>query len=196
MNFGRVTARFALMVACVLATAPLISAPAQARGWQCVPYARMISGVNIRGNAHTWWSQAAGKYERGQTPREGAVLSLASSRRMPLGHVAMVSRVISDREVLLTHANWSRPGQIETNVRAIDVSAAGDWSQVKVWYGPLGDLGTSSNPANGFIYPGEAPAGSQQDVEDAPIAHVVIAAATPVPVALKARAAAFTLELE
>lgn len=192
MNFTRFAARFALMVACVLVTAPIISAPAQARAWQCVPYARMISGVDIRGNAHTWWSQAAGKYERGDAPREGAVLSFASSRRMPLGHVAMVSRVINDREVLLTHANWSRRGQIETNVRAVDVSAAGDWSQVKVWYGPTGDLGTSSNPANGFIYPGEG----SVEAQDEPVANVVIASAAPVPVALKARAEAFTLDLQ
>jgi surface antigen len=71
---------------------------------------------------------------------------------MPLGHVAMVSEVISEREVLLTHANWSRRGRVETNVRAIDVSAAGDWSEVRVWFGPLGGLGTSVNAAKGFIY--------------------------------------------
>jgi hypothetical protein len=28
---------------------------------------------------------------------------------------------------------------------------------VKVWYGPLGDLGTSANPAHGFIYGDAAP---------------------------------------
>ena len=64
----------------------------------------------------------------------------------------MVSQVVSDREVLLTHANWSRRGGIERNVRAVDVSAAGDWSEVRVWFAPLGGLGTSSYPVNGFIY--------------------------------------------
>ena len=123
-----------------------------AQFWQCAPYAREVSGIQIRGNAHTWWGQAAGRYDRGNKPRAGAVLSFASSRRMPVGHVAMVSRVISDREVLLKHANWSRRGGIETDVRAVDVSAAGDWSSVKVWYGPIGGLGTSANPTNGFIY--------------------------------------------
>ena len=54
--------------------------------------------------------------------------------------------------MILNHANWSRRGGIESDVRAVDVSAAGDWSQVKVWFGPQGGLGTSTYPVNGFIY--------------------------------------------
>lgn len=139
------------MAACALMT----TVPAQAKGtfWQCVTYARQISGVEIRGNAWTWWDQAAGRYARGEKPQVGAVMSFQRTARMPMGHVAMVSKVISDREVLLTHANWSRPGAVERDVRAIDVSANGDWSEVRVWYGPIGDLGTSIYPVNGFIYP-------------------------------------------
>jgi hypothetical protein len=64
----------------------------------------------------------------------------------------MVSKVVNDREVLLTHANWSHPGQIERNVRAVDVSPNNDWSQVKVWYAPSDGLGSSVYPVNGFIY--------------------------------------------
>ena len=173
MKFGAVAARFALVVSCALA----MVAPAQARFWQCAPYAREISGVEIFGNAHTWWGQAAGKYERGHAPKEGAVLSFAATSKMRLGHVAMVSRVVSDREVLLTHANWSRRGGIERDVRAIDVSSAGDWSEVKVWYGPVGGLGTSAYPANGFIYAKHAPRGSELD---API--VIVKSDPPAPV--------------
>jgi surface antigen len=136
----------ALVFSCALMTAT----PAVAQFWQCAPYARAISGIQIRGNANTWWGQAAGRYERGQTPREGAVLAFDSTRRMRVGHVAMVSKVVSEREVLLTHANWSRRGGVERNVRAIDVSSAGDWSQVKVWY--QGSLGITAHPARGFIY--------------------------------------------
>ena len=148
MTFGGFIARFALVSACVLATA----VPAQARFWQCAPYAREISGIQIFGNANTWWSQAAGRYERGEAPEVGAVLSFRPSGHMRLGHVATVSAIVNDREVLLTHANWSRRGGVEYNVRAVDVSAAGDWSLVKVWYGPQGGLGTTSYPTNGFIY--------------------------------------------
>ena len=172
MNFGALAARFALVVSCAL----VMVAPAQARFWQCAPYARELSGVEIFGNAHTWWGQAAGKYERGHAPKEGAVLSFAATSKMRLGHVAMVSKVVSDREVLLTHANWSRRGGVERDVRAIDVSSAGDWSEVRVWFGPVGGLGTSAYPANGFIYANHAPRGTALD---APL--VIVKADPPAP---------------
>lgn len=161
MNFRGFAARFALVVACTLMTA----IPAQAKGmfWQCATYARAISGVDIHGNAWTWWDQAAGRYERGSTPKVGSVMSFQRTARMPLGHVAMVSKVVSDREVLLTHANWSRAGGVERDVRAVDVSAAGDWSEVKVWFAPVGGLGTSTYPVNGFIYSNDAPKGDWAD---------------------------------
>jgi surface antigen len=132
----------------------MTAVPAQAKSkfLQCVPFAREVSGIDIRGNAWTWWSQAEGRYERGQEPKIGSVMSFKKTGKNPYGHVAMVSAIVSDREVLLTHANWSRRGGIERDVRAVDVSAAGDWSQVKVWYAPNGGLGTSTYPVNGFIY--------------------------------------------
>ena len=58
----------------------LASVPASAL--QCVPFARAESGVEIRGNAKTWWSQAAGEYDRGQEPRKGAVMAFAGTRGM------------------------------------------------------------------------------------------------------------------
>lgn len=131
----------------------IAAVPAQAQFWQCVPYARQISGVAIQGNAHTWWGQAEGRYNRGKTPKQGAVMAFRSHGAMPLGHVAVVSEIVSDREVLLDHANWSRGGKIERGVRAVDVSDAGDWSAVKVWFGPIGDVGKRINPVAGFIYP-------------------------------------------
>ncbi|NIJ19824.1 surface antigen [Sphingomonas naasensis] len=155
MKFRVFAARFALMAVCALMTA----VPAQAKSayLQCAPYARQISAVKIHGDAWTWWNQAAGRYQRGETPKVGAVMSFKKTARNPFGHVAMVSQIVSDREVLLTHANWSRRGGIEHDVRAIDVSAAGDWSEVRVWFAPIGGLGTSSYPVNGFIYADGAP---------------------------------------
>ncbi|ANI78209.1 MULTISPECIES: CHAP domain-containing protein [Sphingobium] len=146
----------AFIATAMLALGALIVTPAAAGVLQCAPYARQVSGVELYGNANTWWGQAEGRYERGHQPREGAVLAFAASRSMPVGHVAMVSKVVSDREVLLTHANWSYRGGIERNVRAIDVSPNNDWTDVRVWYGPIGGLGLRSNPAKGFIYPAQA----------------------------------------
>ncbi|MDF8332162.1 CHAP domain-containing protein [Novosphingobium cyanobacteriorum] len=123
---------------------------------QCVPYARQVSGIQLYGDALTWWDKAEGRYARGSRPRVGAVMSFRPYGRMELGHVAAVSRVIDSRTVLLRHANWSpidgRRGQIENDVRAVDVSPANDWSEVRVWYAPLGGLGTTHWPVNGFIY--------------------------------------------
>jgi len=123
---------------------------------QCVPYARQVSGIQIYGDARTWWNQAEGRYARGHTPRIGAVMAFRPYGAMRLGHVAAVSDILDSRTVLLRHANWSpingRRGQIENDVRAIDVSPNNDWSQVRVWYAPIQALGGTSWPVEGFIY--------------------------------------------
>jgi surface antigen len=123
---------------------------------QCVPYARQVSGIRIYGDAHTWWDQAEGRYARGHRPRIGAVMAFRPYGNMRLGHVAAVSRILDSRTVLLKHANWSpingRRGQIEDDVRAIDVSPDNDWSEVRVWYAPIGAMGGTHWPLDGFIY--------------------------------------------
>lgn len=126
---------------------------------QCVPYARQVSGIAIYGDAHTWWGQAEGRYARGTRPRVGAVMAFKPHGNSTLGHVAAVSRIVDARTVLVRHANWSpingRRGQIEDNVRVVDVSSAGDWSEVRVWYAPTASLGSAHWPVQGFIYPGK-----------------------------------------
>jgi hypothetical protein len=143
-------AALAMMVGCGSSSAIAHS------GWQCVTYAASHSQIALRGNAHTWWDHAEGIYARGHQPVLGAVMVMKSSGQMPMGHVAIVSRIVSDREVLLTHANWHGDGSVETNVRAVDVSVAGDWSQVRVWYAPVHALGIRSFPTYGFILPVKA----------------------------------------
>jgi len=124
--------------------------------WQCVPFARLMSGIQIFGDARTWWAQATGKYDTGGVPKSGAVLCFKPTGRMNLGHVAFVSQVLTDRIIQVTHANWSvidgGRGQVEKDVTVVDVSPAGDWSQVKVWYDPAGNLGATVYPTYGFIY--------------------------------------------
>ena len=119
---------------------------------QCVPYARRLSGISIYGDAHTWWGQAEGRYARGARPREGAVMAVKPYGNSRLGHVAAVSKVIDNRTLLISHANWLEPGKIENNVRAVDVSPDNDWSEVRIWYGPSQSLGTGHWPLYGFIY--------------------------------------------
>ncbi len=136
-----------------LATVCGMPVAAQAR-LQCVAYARQISAVQLSGNAREWWGHAEGIYARGNEPRKGAVLAFRGTHAMPMGHVAVVSKVIDGRHVLISHANWSRPGAVEKGVMAVDVSDSGDWSQVRVWYGPTASLGLRPSPAFGFIYPG------------------------------------------
>ncbi len=128
---------------------------------ECVPVARALSGIQIRGDALTWWDQANGKYGRGHEPKRGAVLAFRPHGSMNLGHVATVSHIIDDRTILVTHANWSiingKRGQIERDVKVIDASPAGDWSLVRVWYAPIQNIGTTVWPVHGFIYPDSTP---------------------------------------
>jgi len=146
--FGSLAAAVILSLAPTGATAEIY--------WQCVPFARLISGIEIFGDARTWWDQASGKYEKGHTPKAGAVLCFKPHGKMQLGHVAVVSQVLTDRIIQVTHANWSlidgSRGQVEKDVTVVDVSDDGDWSEVKVWYDPVGDLGGTTYPTWGFIY--------------------------------------------
>ncbi|WP_336981670.1 CHAP domain-containing protein [Altererythrobacter fulvus] len=133
---------------------------------QCVPYARRVSGIQIYGDAWTWWGQAEGLYKRGSRPKVGAVMAFPPHGNMTLGHVAAVSRIVDSRTVLLRHANWSpidgRRGQIEDDVRAVDVSENNDWSAVRVWFDPIQSLGSTAWPVSGFIY-NEKPGAKAKD---------------------------------
>jgi surface antigen len=146
-------------VGCVVAILALTFTTASAQAadyWQCAYFARLFSGIQIFGDAWTWWQQATGKYEKGSTPKAGAVLVFRPQGAMRLGHVSVVSQVLTDRVIQVTHANWSiidgDRGKIEKNVTVVDVSPRGDWSEVKVWYDPRHDLGTTSYSTYGFIY--------------------------------------------
>lgn len=124
-----------------------------ARPLQCVPYAREISGIQLRGDAWTWWGKAEGRYAKGSAPRVGAVLVLSKTRRLRLGHVAVVAEVRSSREIVVHQANWLNGGQIHRYTPVRDVSKNNDWSEVRVWYTPGRQFGARTYQAYGFIYP-------------------------------------------
>jgi hypothetical protein len=119
-------------------------------GTQCVPYARARSGIGIFGDAHTWWTTAAGRYARGQLPIVGSVMVLSKTKRLRYGHVGVVSAVVSDREIRVDHANWQRDAII-TNMAVLDVSPANDWTQLRFWNKDARTWGRIY-PAAGFIY--------------------------------------------
>lgn len=127
---------------------------------QCVPYARMESGVEIRGDAVTWWRQAAGKYERIRSPETGSVIVMRGYRNPNKGHVAVVRHVLSDRSIIVDHANWLNSGEITVNVPVVDVSPRNDWSQVRVWHIPTQTWGMRVYNVQGFIRAPEQAPGS------------------------------------
>ncbi len=122
---------------------------------QCVPFARAESGIVIKGNAANWWDAAAGVYARGSQPEAGAVLNFRATGHMRLGHVAVVTNVLSTREIEIDHANWAWTGATHGNItlatRVVDVSPNNDWTAVRVELGHSGGFG-SVYPTYGFIY--------------------------------------------
>ena len=119
---------------------------------ECAPFARQVSGIQLYGDAHTWWDQAAGQYGRGTTPVPGGVLVFRRTSRLNSGHVSVVSQVVSGREITVTQANWVHR-RIGRDEPVVDVSPGNDWSAVRVWWAPSGGLGVTTYPAYGFILP-------------------------------------------
>ena len=120
---------------------------------QCAPFAREQSGIEIYGDANTWWGQAAGRYPRSNSPAPGSVLVMRGYNDARRGHVAVVREVVSSRVILVDHANWLNRGEISANVPVADVSPNNDWSEVRVWYIPSRQWGARIYRANGFIHP-------------------------------------------
>ena len=121
---------------------------------QCVPYARQVSGIQIRGDAHSWWDQAApGK--RGPAPKPGAVLVLARTGKMTSGHVAVVKDVLGPRLINVTHSNWGNDREsrrvLYHSMRVEDISANNDWTRVRFWNAEKNCFGFPY-AARGFIY--------------------------------------------
>jgi surface antigen len=118
----------------------------------CVPYARDVSGIDLSGDAYEWWDEAAGVYPRSQVPHAGAVLVFAPHGDMSVGHLAVVTSVQDQREILVTQSNWL-PHRIEHDQPVVDVSPCNDWTSVRVWYEPAHALGRTIYPTYGFILP-------------------------------------------
>jgi len=119
---------------------------------QCVAFARSASDIQLKGNARDWWNNAEGVYKRGNTPEANSVLSFRPTRRMPLGHVAVVKQVLDSRTIIIDQSHWAQRG-ISHNTPVIDVSANNDWSAVRVALNGNKNAFGSIYPTHGFIYP-------------------------------------------
>ena len=121
---------------------------------QCVPYARDVSGIQLYGDAWTWWAKADGRYARGEAPKPGSVLTLKKTNRLTAGHVAVVAAIVEPRRILVDHVNWGDNRDLRSKIHqrqpVIDVSPNNDWSEVR-FMNTLGSFG-AVYPAHGFIY--------------------------------------------
>ncbi|MGE0739911.1 MAG: CHAP domain-containing protein [Hyphomonadaceae bacterium] len=138
---------------------------------QCVPFARLESGVELYGNANTWWQQAQGVYETSVTPEEGGVLVLRGYATATRGHVAVVKEIVSPRLIIVDHANWLNGGEITRDVPIMDVSEAGDWSEVRVWHVPGRHWGGRTYRVQGFILNMLTDAAEERAVQEVAMRH-------------------------
>ena len=135
------------------------------------------------------------KLENGIRPMHNALVALLCARLAlprPDDEVRRLAIVIAGLAVHLylgQDAVSELAPQLFRNVRAIDVSDAGDWSLVKVWYAPQGGLGTSSYPTDGFIYGDHADsvapvviANKGDGADETRLANLAIASAAAAPV--------------
>ena len=117
----------------------------------CVEYARLRSGLAIFGDAKLWWGRARNLYDEFAQPVTNAVMVFSGSNRIRKGHVAVVTQIVSPREIVVDHANWQNHGEIDRNTPVLDVSSKNDWSAVRVWDVATRQFGSHVYKISGFI---------------------------------------------
>lgn len=117
----------------------------------CVEYARARSGLAVFGDAKFWWARAKNLYARMARPMENTVMVFSGSSRLKKGHVAVVTDIVSKREIRVDQANWQNHGEIDHSTPVLDVSARNDWSKVRVWDMRSNGFGAHVYAISGFI---------------------------------------------
>jgi hypothetical protein len=135
-----------------VAAAPSVETPL--RRLFCVEYARMRSGLAVFGDAKHWWERAKNLYARLPHPVEDAVMVFSGSKRLKRGHVAVVTDIVSPRQIIVDQANWQNKGEIDHATPVLDVSEANDWSRVRVWDMRSNGFGSHVYAISGFIAKG------------------------------------------
>lgn len=81
-------------------------------------YGRFMEEANIRscslsaGNAQSWYGNTGDGYQRGQTPKLGAVMCWCNKAGEKYGHVAIVEEINTDGSVIASMSNWSENGTL------------------------------------------------------------------------------------
>lgn len=163
---------FGVCLSALIATAPALITPAAAQ--DCVRVVRSISHFTLQGDGWMWWNRAAGVHARDTRPMVGSVLVFKRSGRLGRGHVSLVSHIIDRRNIEVDHS-WLGGRGLRRGMRVTDVSAANDWSAVRVWHEPTAQLGMRVYPTYGFVLP--LPARDQDRIEVADSAPYSIAPA-------------------
>jgi hypothetical protein len=148
-SLGEVSDADAKPSATIADTTPSIETPLH--HLYCVEYARIRSGLQIFGDAKTWWSSAKNLYNEFTAPVENAVMVFSGSSRIKRGHVAVVTSIVSPREIVVDQANWQNHGEIDHNTPVLDVSPDNDWSRVRVWDVNAHQFGGHVYAISGFI---------------------------------------------
>lgn len=117
----------------------------------CVEYARARSGLAVFGDAKYWWARAKNLYSRAAAPMENAVMVFSGTTRLKRGHVAVVTHIVSKREIRVDQANWQNHGEIDLATPVLDVSTKNDWSKVRVWDMRSNGFGAHVYAVSGFI---------------------------------------------
>lgn len=124
------------------------------------------SHVELPGDAWTWWDQAKGRYDRGQRPRVRAVIALPRQPSLPSGLVAVVSRIIESRVLMLDHARWPEASAEGESITLFDVSPNNDWTTIKVYQRSGATVGGRTYQVYGFIYPPRAAKATSREPSD------------------------------
>jgi hypothetical protein len=69
------------------------------------------------------------------------------------GHLAVVRRIVSSREIRIDHANWLNNGAIFMDDPVADISPNNDWTRVLVWNVQTHAWGVHTYNVTGFIEP-------------------------------------------
>ena len=94
-----------------------------------------------RGNAENWWLNTGDGYERGQTPRLGAVMcwrkGVAGNGNDGAGHVAIVEKISADGKTVTTSESSYGGARFENVVRSYPYALGGNYAFQGFIYLPI-----------------------------------------------------------